>query len=137
MRKLGRCAPDSGPHEDVLRRISTSCRGSFYGKATNDPISHVSVHLMGTAMTVPLCFTFSPFLEKTTYASWKHIPATYVLATKDENFPTQYQQPLTARLLSVGSGKTKVERFETDHFPWVHEPERIAEVIARAPSAAS
>jgi pimeloyl-ACP methyl ester carboxylesterase len=136
-RYAGRCAPSSGPNENVLCRISNSDCGSLYGETAGKPVSHVSTHSMRTVTICPLHFASSPFTEKPTYASWKHIPTTYVLTTKDDNFPTQYQEPLTTRSTSVGNGKIKVERFETDHFPFVHEPERIAEIIARAPSAAS
>ena len=71
-----------------------------------------------------------------TYAAWKHIPTTYVVCLEDEVIPFALQEKFVAQATDGKEGRVRVERMQTNHWPFVHMPEETAYIIMRAAKAA-
>ena len=59
---------------------------------------------------------------------WKGVPSTYVICERDGSISKERQEAFSSR----AGGLWNVERFDTDHSPFVRMPEESARVIRRA-----
>ena len=67
---------------------------------------------------------FSSFQSPITHETYRDIPSTYILTTKDRAFKHEYQLKTVER---VGLTVTKV--METGHSPFLTRPEEVKNII--------
>jgi hypothetical protein len=66
------------------------------------------------------------------YVAWKHIPTSYLVCSQDKNLLPATQAQCVSRLKDVWKDQVHIEHLDTDHFPFVHMPGKVAEIIATA-----
>ena len=67
---------------------------------------------------------FSSFQSPITHETYRDIPSTYILTTKDRAFPHEYQVKTVER-----AGLTVTKVMETGHSPFVSRPEEVKDFI--------
>ncbi len=67
---------------------------------------------------------FSTFQSPITHETYRDIPSTYVLTTKDQAFKHEYQLKTVQR-----AGLTVTHVMETGHSPFMSRPEEVKDII--------
>jgi hypothetical protein len=62
-----------------------------------------------------------------TYAPWKDLPSAYIITTKDEAIPMQFQEMFSA----MPGGQFTVEKIESSHSPFLSKPEETAAFVEK------
>ena len=67
---------------------------------------------------------FSTFQSPITHETYRDIPSTYILTTKDQAFKHEYQLKTVER-----AGLTATKVMETGHSPFLSRPEEVRDII--------
>lgn len=70
--------------------------------------------------------------DKTVHAAYRYIPVSYIICTKDEVLPPDFQQERVDFLRKEASGKVDVLYLDVGHCPNVTAPDQTARVICDA-----
>ena len=68
---------------------------------------------------------FSTFQSPISHETYKDIPSTYILTTKDQAFKPEYQLKTVQR-----AGFTMAKAMETSHSPFLSGPEEVKDIIS-------
>ena len=67
---------------------------------------------------------FSSFQSPITHETYRDIPSTYILTSKDKAFRYEYQRQTVQR-----AGLTVTKVMETGHSPFLSRPEEVKDII--------
>ena len=72
------------------------------------------------------------FTDEVLYDSYRHIPVTYILCTRDEILPPKFQEERIEFLKEATGGKVDTFELNVGHCPNASAPEETAELVHRA-----
>jgi hypothetical protein len=75
--------------------------------------------------------SYGTFKAKSTAASWKEIPTSYLLCENDLAIPAFAQEMMTGGVKAMG-GEIEIERLDSSHSPYLSHPDAVVSWIRRA-----
>lgn len=72
------------------------------------------------------------FTDKALHDSYRHIPVTYILCTRDEILPPDFQKERIAFLKEAKGGNVDTFELDVGHCPNASAPKATAELVHKA-----